>query len=205
MTLHDYPSYEGSYGGNQAWWGKDTVGHRYGCGVIAATDFLIYKGYIDKVKTKKAYIEQASMMWPVIKPNTGIFFRMPYVHKLVKFGIGVYSIRRMIQGIHKFFEIEGVDFSYKILKNTQKDSVIDFIKTSLSKGIPVQLLQYYEVGSQYNFHWVTVTAINEMTDGHTVLISTWGIKKEIQYFESLWTKKSLMDFKFCLSIDIKSV
>ncbi len=213
VKLTDYPSIENSYGGHQLWWGKGSVGHHFGCGVIAGLDGLIYRGVIgSETMSKVEYLTYAEDLWQCIRPNTGLRYKQPRdTCNRIK-GIGVYSVHKLLKGINKYLKKHHQRAEFRRLSNRKSFWLRDrsngdarsFIETALSHNSPVHLLSWKENQEGYNFHWITVTGIEPLTSASTrVTIATWGQQKTINNFESFWHAKGLFDYKVMVTYDLQ--
>lgn len=212
-TLTNYPSIEGSCGGHQLWWGKDSVGHHFGCGVIAGLDGLIHRGLISQLSlSKPSYMAEAEVLWAYIRPNTGLRFKQARERYNKGLGIGVYSAGKLMSGIKKYLDDQGLKAEFSMLNNRRsfwqpEKSVAKgkaFIEKSLENNCPVHLLSWRENQEGYHFHWVTIIGLEgEGASSSTLTVATWGQKKSIDHFETFWQAKGFLDYKVMLTYRIK--
>ena len=214
VKLTDYPSIEGSYGGQQLWWGKGSVGHHFGCGVIAALDGLIYRDLVTlPTLSKSAYLTYANELWQYIRPNTSFRFKQPGQAFTGPEGFGVYSARKLMKGLDQFLEKKHYTADYRKLSNRKSfwlqdkacSEAREYIKEAIANRCPVHLLSWKENQEGYNFHWITVTGIRSITPSLSqVTIATWGQEKIIENFESFWRADGLFDYKVMVTYDLQA-
>lgn len=213
MKLTDYPNIEGSYGGQQLWWGKGSIGHHFGCGVIAGLDGLIHRGVIDsKDLSKTEYLAYAEVLWQYIRPNTSFSFKQPRETYNKMEGIGVYSARKLMRGLKKYLNHENYRVEFQVLNNRLSfwkpvkycAKAKAFIEQSIEDNKPVHLLSWRENQEGYNFHWVTITGIETLSPTLSQLtIATWGQEKKIHHFEAFWQADGLFDYKVMVTYKLQ--
>lgn len=212
-----------SYGGAQMWWsGKDilhTTGNGYGCGVIAATNLVIYlaqhfKQYSGLLEApyrplkREGYMMVADELWEDIKPYCGFkdftyhIARDPY-SEAYKFGFGV-TVPKLIEGIKAYASRRSISIDFmtiKALKASDQQGV-NFIKLGLLRNYPVLLLSLNNGVKQFEFHWVLITALSEdKVKGRTeITLSTWGRMKSHIDFKTLWRYNVFLENQYMVAI-----
>jgi len=200
------------YGGNQQWWGTGTVGEHYGCGVIAATNYILYLAKHKYIRinneapnletlTIKKYIKLANILWTYIRPSTGIIKKDTKPNKFLKNkkGHGV-TVNILIKGMKKYMKAQGFYCNFSVMKSRKVpdlDKAFTFIEESLLRGLPVMALSVKNKGKVYEWHWVTITGFKK--EG-AVFISTWGSKEVIKDLTNYWGGKSLLDRQYLVSM-----
>lgn len=184
------------YGGNQDWF-ENLLGQWGGCGVVTATNMLLYlvsqkpeykplcpslKSSIITIDAYKEFMEE------VIKYMTPIKFWNPF-YDYPTWGVWGNKFKK---GVITLSEAKGVKLRLVSLEVFASDSkAIEYIKEGLSNGVAIALFQRLSLtGEGYGGHWVTITGISEDSNGNVkVTISNWG-KKEILDFIKLWDIKN---------------
>ena len=211
--LTSYLDIEGYPCGHQLWWGKDTYGHHFGCGVIGGLDGLIHQGVVSESKLGRlAYMALADGLWADMRPNTGLFYKSPRTPYTGRKGIGVYSLNHFKKGLSKFAKRYGYDLNFETCMNMSwrrwhghRDNIalaIAFIDQSLKKNQQVHLLSWRDKGSPYQFHWVTIVAIKDQGANIEVTIMTWGKKVIIKDFRDFWLTSGVINRKAMVSYGV---
>lgn len=146
-------------GCNQDWY-PDSWQRRAGCGPTTATNLLIYHqragrlGLKDEIQTTADGLALMEQVWHHVKPTA----------------MGVHTPGIFRNGLKTFFQARHVSLQPQALliprrKNLRPklSEVIDFIRTGLEKDSPVAFLNLSNgtVRNLDNWHWVTVTALDD--------------------------------------------
>lgn len=233
VTIPKLPYYSGkepSYGGAQVWWSnqsyKDSSGNKYGCGVMAATNLIIYLGkhfmaYKALVKPElvggdngdgyishKNYMKLADELWRDLSPYCGLnkliyhSGRDPYT-AAYPFGFGV-TVSKMTEGLKRYALRRGIDLSFSKIKAryATDQQGVDYIKNNLRRNNPVLLLSLRNGVDQFEFHWVMITELyeNQSDSLDQISIATWGDKRSKIDFNLLWNYGFFMENQYMISV-----
>lgn len=222
--IPDYKFYSGpipSYGGAQIWWStngyESSTGNYCGCGVIAATNLVIYlashfdqyrnlySGDLNKI-TYNDYMKTANEMWHTIKPYSGFAIpftgRDPYSKSI--FGAFGVLLGKMKRGVKKYAINHGIDLDVLSRKADSSDDgqAANFIKEQLDKNNPVLLLSLTNGIKKYELHWVMITEMTISPDHKNdyVCISTWGQARKKVDFDELWNYGGFWENQYLVSV-----
>lgn len=184
-----------SYGGNQGW-GKQKSLSKYGCGVIAGTDLLLYLGLHKNYCQRKEFKTEENGIWEMeIYMEIVKAMKRKYLPVIPGLGMPGWVLSG---GINRYFRINRIPL--KISFGVFRRNLRNRISAMLAHDIPVILavgpnfpipvkkykLPYYEkTGETYRragqmaAHFVTITGM----EGQWVRISSWGKKYYINLGE----------------------
>lgn len=211
--LTSYLDIDGYPCGHQLWWGKESYGHHFGCGVIGGIDGLIHQRVVGQaIINKKEYMALADGLWTDMRPNTGLFFKKPRMAYNGRRGIGVYSLTRFKKGVLKFADRLGYSLNFEQLTTLEGKPWYDrrdnfelalaMIERSLKKNQPIHLLSWRDKGNPYEFHWLTIVGVEVKVAKVEVTIMTWGTELKIEDFKLFWHKKGLINRKALLTYSV---
>jgi hypothetical protein len=171
------------YGCNQNWY-KRLWQRQAGCGPTVASNIILYSN--KEIGTSKN--ESADLMEELWK----------HVTPTIK---GVNTTNIFYNGLLSYAKAMNLSLSYKVLDVPKKkeirpsfDKVVDFIKASLEKDIPLAFLNLCngEEKSLDKWHWVTLISLefNEDLSSAIIEILDEGMKKTIDLL--LWYNTTTM-------------
>lgn len=220
--LEDYITIENGlikcYGGNQKWWGVDSQGEHYGCGVIAATNYLFYlsQSIYSRFSLNENIINLsqvdyqilADTMWKYIKPSISLLGKQGNPRDLVKskMGHGV-LVSSLVKGLKAYGKDSGYEFEFDVLKSSSKTSlnkVLYFIEKSLNAGLPIMALSVKNQSKKYEFHWVTITGMikDDKKQSIKIIVSTWGEKAIIKDWKVYWGGSGLLYRQYLVTMNV---
>lgn len=217
------------YGGAQALWNRDSVGNTFGCGIIAATNIILNS---QKTMTWEEYRLLADKLWNYMNPKFLIVARHGFFlhahhgshitdpttalpENCVGIGIGVPTAGHLKRGLLRYAKEQGLVLDYEMISNHNylffKAPLaygIEFITRNLGKERPVMMLTYHNLfsyadGNTNNYHWVTITGYEELTD--TLIVSTWGEKRRISNFAMYWNQRTYLSYIYLVAFEIKDI
>lgn len=218
--IRTYKGLKPSYGGAQEWWSTDdymSTGEECGCGVIAATNLVIYLAThfseyqalfdcsTDEI-TYESYMKVANEMWHEIKPYSGFAFpfegRNPYKEDAIQpFGV---TVGKLIRGVKSYARKRKIKLELQSIKafDSCDAKAASYIKCCMEKNNPVLLLSLNNGIGKYEMHWVMITdmlnSLNHKED--EVTISTWGQQRKGIDFDELWNFGLFLDVQFLVSV-----
>ncbi|MDK2991760.1 MAG: hypothetical protein PWP48_993 [Clostridiales bacterium] len=174
------PVYDGSttfYGGDQAWWGKDSTKAGRGCGPVAAANITCYFARKNSTTWRALYA-------PSNMSKTSFLSHMNTLYSYLSPGVLGTWWEGFTKGVEKFSS----DRKAPLVRVTNNwaftlDNTSLYIKNGLKADSPVAMLNMQPFGDyEYKAHWMTITEYSKHSDGtRWVTVSTWGKKKVISY------------------------
>lgn len=170
--------------------GQDTKLHHYGCGVIAMTDFCVYKNLVEKAEDSRAYMELIRHMerhYMHVLPGVGIspYFYVFLANRYFRARRSHYRLGRIwLWGSGEQREKRLVT---KIAGQLKADFPLIFAAGPVFPGpwryrkIPLYRLQgghLTESGQKVKSHYMTILGLYEDQGQYYVKVATWG---EIRY------------------------
>lgn len=167
---------DGSFGGNQEWFLETNSPYlrRVGCGVIAATNLLIYTSIIrdldlfEKELNKENYLEFSLKVARALKPTP----------------IGIPYAFQMNHGVKKFSRDRGI--TILPMRNSwtwSYESCIEYIVSAFIYNSPVLLLTWRSVNENFSYHWVMATKLEREDGKDLITVSSWGREYTIDFRE----------------------
>ena len=207
----------GSYGGSQTWYSTEQENtdkrlHRFGCGVIAVGDILLY---LDREHHFSSDLIQ-NLCYPQNNFSQDVyldyirFLNRTYIHVLPRFGT---FIPGLIVALNRYFIRYSIPIRARYLFFSTKNSMLHKLQNMLGDNLPVILciganfpclwgkkgVTFYQPessdkGQRYvpsgnnhvNRHFVTITGIlypDSPEESVMLEISSWGDKYYINYDE----------------------
>ena len=179
----EYPTVDGSPGGNQDWF-SDPMMKLGGCGAVCACDSCLFfarsfgltRAYpFDAARfTRADYIEFSGVMKPYLRPRWGGIHRADiYID-----GFSRYLAARGVAGV-SMTELPG---------GAGADAARDAVERQLRKGLPVPCLilnHKDKAFEDYEWHWFMLAGLRD--DGPDCLVQTvtYGEKRWVS-LEGLW-------------------
>lgn len=198
------------YGGDQSWFVKK-VDRECCCGTVAAANVMaylakthsslrnLYQYNIDEI-TQEDFIKHMNDLYPFVKPA-----KLPFINA----GAGVPFMKWYGNGVENYAKSRGVNLTANWVTNIKGfKSVVKYIKEGLLRECPVAFVNWLnpklkkvlwespvnkkQIYQDFQFHWVTITALWENNGNGEVLleVSSWGGRATI-CFNDIWLNKTV--------------
>lgn len=166
-----FPTIEGSYGGNQAWFSK-SLWAAGGCGVIASAN--LYSYFSDRQNmSKDEYMQVATALYYWLSP---LHFYNPSTTENT---YGMISFTHWYRRTLEFLDLRGVHLQGRRKLFMRKRALVE-IRKALHRGeLPVLAVLGVPGVSPYGNHYMVVSGIK----GDVLIFSTWGQRREVKFSE----------------------
>lgn len=165
---------DGSFGGNQDWFLETNTPYlrKVGCGVIAATNLLIYTSMIRDLDlfqgrlTKKSYLDFSLEIAKALKPTP----------------VGIPYAFHMNHGIKKFSRDRGI--TILPMRNSwtwNYESCLEYIMSGLIYNSPILLLTWKHYNKSFSYHWMMGTKLIRENGKDLMEVSSWGKEYMIDF------------------------
>ena len=167
----NFPTIEGSYGGNQSWFTK-SLWAAGGCGVIATANLYYY--FSEQFSPgRNEYMEVATALYYWLSP---FHFYNPSIEENT---YGMISFTHWYRRTLEFLDLRGVHLSARRVLFMRKRALVE-IKKALYRGeVPVLAVLGVPGVTPYGNHFMVVTGIKDQT----IIFSTWGQRREVPFKE----------------------
>ncbi|NDI35443.1 hypothetical protein [Chengkuizengella sediminis] len=175
-----------SYGGNQVWWkdGGKSIKSLLGCGPVAAANITNYLAKItNPIKYGELYSGETSNYHDFMNHMDNLYdYITPKAY-------GAVSVSEFVANLKEYAKDQGVSL-HAVWKDTSFsiESTAEYIKEGLNINSPVATLNLSIpkiTGYPYQWHWMTITKYWNKNNDRWIVVSTWGQRRSINYYEHL--------------------